>query len=101
MISALFKSIGRPYLDVILRSGDLRVRIVERPALWMRDGQLADLQDQLRSVAGRVLPHGDLTYGVFAHDGSRLRDTVVTIVTKSDGTPVAFNALGSGLITRI
>ena len=93
MISALFKSIGRPYLDVTLRSGDLRVRIVERPALWMRDGQLADLQHQLRSVAERVLPHGDLTYGVFAQDGARLRDTVVTIVTKPDGTPVAFNAL--------
>lgn len=93
MITAILKTIGRPYLDVGLRSGDFRVRIVERPALWMEAGALAVLQDQLRVVAGKTLPAGDLTYGVFAADGARLRETVITLVTDRSGAPIAFNAL--------
>lgn len=94
MIKALFQAARRDYLDVTLRSGPaLVVRIVERPGLWMEPAALAALQDQLRHVAGQVLPSGDLTYGVFADGGARLRETVVTLVYTADGTPVAFNAL--------
>jgi hypothetical protein len=40
MIGAALRSMAQPYLDLTLRSGpDLRVRIVERPGLWMELGQ--------------------------------------------------------------
>lgn len=93
MFTAILKSFGRQYLDTAIRSGDLRVRIVERPGLWMTPTDLSALQHQLREVAVKTLPAGDLTYGVFAPDGARLRDTVITLVTDKTGTPIAFNAL--------
>lgn len=54
---------------------------------------LAVLRGQLRAVAGKTLPAGDLTYGVFAEGSTRLNQTIITLVTTTDGTPVAFNAL--------
>ena len=94
MIRALFQAVRRAYLDVTLRSGpDLRVRIVERPGLWMDAADLVALQGQLRTVASKTLPVGDLNYGVFAEGGTRLNQTIITLVTTTDGTPVAFNAL--------
>lgn len=93
MITAVLKSFGRAYLDVAIRAGDLRVHIVERPALWMQDAQITALQDKLRVVAARTVPEGDLTYGVFAPDGAGLRETVITLVTDTSGRPLAFNAL--------
>lgn len=93
MITAVLKSFGREYLDVAIRSGDLRVHIMERPALWMQDAEIAALQDKLRHIAARTLPEGDLTYGVFAPNGAGLRETVITLVTDKVGAPVAFNAL--------
>lgn len=94
MIKALFQAARREFLDVTLRSGsDLVVRIVERPALWMKADELAALQEQLQTVARQVLPSGALTYGVFAAGGAGLRETVVTLVCTGNGTPVAFNAL--------
>lgn len=98
MITALLKSFGRQYLDVTIRSGNLRVRIIERPALWMDDAALATLQGQLRLIASKTLPAGDLTYGVFAPDGERLRETVITLVTDAADTPIAFNALAIMLV---
>ena len=94
MIRALFQAVRRAYLDVTLRSGpDLRVRIVERPGLWMDAADLVALQGQLRTVASKTLPVGDLNYGVFAEGDTRLNQTIITLVTTTDGTPVAFNAL--------
>ena len=81
-------------MDVTLRSGsDHTVRIVERPGLWMTDDALADLSGQLRTVAGRTLDAGKLTYGVFSGDKSRMEAVIVTLVSRQDGTPIAFNAL--------
>lgn len=94
MIGALFQAVRRAHLDVTLRSGpDLRVRIVERPGLWMEPDDLAALQGQLRAIARKRLPAGDLTYGVFAEGGARLNETIITLVSTARGTPVAFNAL--------
>ncbi len=94
MIGAAIKSLSQPYLDLSLRSGpDLRVRIVERPGLWMEQAALEALTADLRRIASKTLAAGSLTYGVFSGDASRLRDTIVTLVTRKDGTPVAFNAL--------
>lgn len=81
-------------MDVTLRSGpDYTVRIVERPGLWMDAAALADLSASLRVIAGRTLDAGSLTYGVFSGDKARMGAVIITLVSRRDGTPVAFNAL--------
>lgn len=92
MIGTALKSLSRRYLDVSLRSGrDLQVRIVERPGLWMTSEALKALSADLRTVAARTL-EGDLTYGVFSGDPTRMSESIITLVTRH-GQPVAFNAL--------
>ncbi len=81
-------------MDVTMRSGsDYVVRIVERPGLWMDAAEIAALSQDLRTVAGRTLDAGSLTYGVFSGDKSRMGEVFITLVSRRDGTPVAFNAL--------
>ncbi|MDP5085674.1 MAG: hypothetical protein NWQ23_09655 [Yoonia sp.] len=81
-------------MDVTLRSGpDYVVRIIERPGLWMEPDALADLSHNLRRIAARTLEAGSLTYGVFSGDKSRMGEVIITLVSRRDGTPVAFNAL--------
>ncbi len=94
MIAPILKSLRRDYMDVTLRNGrDRIVRIMERPGRWMSDQQVQDLTRDLRTVAAKTLDDGTLTYGVFSGDRARLNDTIITLVTLRDGTPVAFNAL--------
>jgi len=94
MIGTALRSLGKRYLDVTLRSGpDLTVRIVERPGLWMAQDALDALCADLRAVASRTLAAGSLTYGVFSGDRARLEATIITLVRRRDGRPVAFNAL--------
>lgn len=93
MIGSLIASIGQRYLNVTFRSGALRVRIIERPGLWMDATQMGQLTQDLRSVAQTSLTEGDLTYGVFSGRRERMENTVITIVYGSDGRPIAFNAL--------
>lgn len=93
MIGPLISSLARRHMDVRLKqSGGLQVRIMERPGLWMDDAALAALTADLRRVARRTLA-GDLTYGVFSGARERLEKTIITLVRRRDGTPVAFNAL--------
>ena len=81
-------------MDLRLRArGDLAVRIIERPGAWMDAAALAALSNDLRQVAGRTLDAGALSYGVFSGDKARLRDVIITLVSRADGTPIAFNAL--------
>lgn len=81
-------------MDVTMRSGrDLVVRIMERPGRWMDEAALQALTLDLRSIAAKTLDAGSLTYGVFSGDRTRLEDTIITLVSLRDGTPVAFNAL--------
>jgi len=94
MIVPFLKSLRRAYLDVTLNSGsDYVVRIMERPGRWMSDSSLDALTNDLRQIAKKTLQAGTLSYGVFAGDRDPLRNTIVTLVTTKDGTPVAFNAL--------
>ncbi|MEL6683561.1 MAG: hypothetical protein AAFQ09_13130, partial [Pseudomonadota bacterium] len=94
MIGTIFKTFGRRYLDVTLRSGpDYVVRIVERPGRWMDAAALNDLSTRLRVVASRTLNAGTLTYGVFSGRKEAMEAVVITLVSRKDGTPVAFNAL--------
>lgn len=94
MIGTVFKTFGRKYMDVTLRSGPgYVVRIIERPGLWMDAAALADLRKSLRTVAARTLDAGNLTYGVFSGDQAALGAVIITLVNRRDGRPVAFNAL--------
>jgi len=83
-------------MDLTLRSGpDHVVRIIERPGLWMDGPALAELSAQLRIIASRTLATGGLTYGVFSGDAARMGQLIITLVSRPDGTPVAFNALAA------
>ncbi len=94
MITPILKSLRREYMDVSMRSGrDHVVRIMERPGRWMEEAGLQALTDDLRTIASKTLDAGSLTYGVFSGDRARMRDTIITLVTLPDGTPIAFNAL--------
>jgi hypothetical protein len=94
VIRAVLKAMRRRYMDVTLRSGpDLTVRIVERPGLWMTPEELAALSAALRQISARTLALGALTYGVFSGDPAPLGRVVITLVSRRDGTPIAFNAL--------
>lgn len=94
MIAATLRSLGRRHLDLRLRAaGGLRVRIMERPGLWMADVDLDALVADLRHVAAQTLGPGTLTYGVFSGDRARLEQTIITLISAADGRPVAFNAL--------
>jgi hypothetical protein len=85
----------RHYLDLSLPVGQgRRMRIVERPGLWMEPAKLTELVGQLRRIAARTLNDRDLEYGIFSGDKSRLEATFITLVTDGrSGAPIAFNAL--------
>ena len=94
MIRPVLQSLRREHMDLRLRSGrDHIVRILERPGVWMTDAELAALSADMRAIADKSLDHGDLTYGVFSGQRADVSDTVITLVSRRDGTPIAFNAL--------
>ena len=94
MIRPILKSLRRAHMDVTLRHGrDRVVRIMERPGRWMSEQDLHALTTDLRQIASKTLDEGSLTYGVFSGNRERMRDTIVTLVSARDGTPIAFNAL--------
>lgn len=94
MIGPILKSLRREHMDVTMRQGrDLIVRIMERPGRWMSDQDLQKLTSDLRTIASKTLADGSLTYGVFVGERDHMRDTIVTLVSTRDGTPIAFNAL--------
>ncbi|SMD15756.1 hypothetical protein [Rhizobium sp. RU36D] len=95
MIGAYFRSLSQRNLNFRMVVGQGFVsRIVERPGLWMTADELDALAAELRQVAAATLPGGELTYGVFAADRERLKQTILTIVyERKSGRPVAFNAL--------
>lgn len=94
VIRTVLAAMSQRYMDVSLKSGPgLRVRILERPGLWVEAAALEALSSDLRRVASRTVAEGGLTYGVFAADRARMGQSIITLVTRADGTPVAFNAL--------
>lgn len=103
------RSLGRRYLDTTLNTGGGFVtRILDRPGHWMSQDELDKLSADLREIASHTLASGSLTYGVFSADRERLEHSVITLVTrKSDGKPIAFNALVlmdiplNGAVTRV
>src|SRR4051812_14521626 len=89
------QAFAQPTIDLTLRTHEgLITRIVESPGRALGEEELARLVAQLRVVAGKTLPAGDLTYGIFSGERERLARAIVTVISEeASGRPVAFNAL--------
>src|SRR5262245_10650664 len=86
---------AQPTIDLTLRTHEgFSTRIVESPGRALSEDDLERLVAQLRVVAGKTLPAGDLTYGIFSGERERLARAIVTVISEeASGRPVAFNAL--------
>jgi hypothetical protein len=85
----------RPYiaLEFIAGSGKFRVRILERPGLWLAPIELERIVADMRRVVNS-LGIGDLPYGILSGDRRHLDRAILTLIEERDrGTPVAFNAM--------
>lgn len=89
------QAFAQPTIDLTLRTHEgLTTRIVESPGKALSEDELERLVAQLRVVAGKTLPAGDLTYGIFSGERERLSRAIVTVICEeATGRPVAFNAL--------
>ncbi|MCW5704535.1 MAG: hypothetical protein AB7I42_18060 [Bradyrhizobium sp.] len=89
------KAFAQPAIDLTLRTHEgLTTRIVESPGRTLSEDELEWLVAQLRVVAGKTLPAGDLTYGIFSGERERLSRAIVTVISEeASGRPIAFNAL--------
>jgi len=85
--------LGRKYLDFEFPlKNEVRLRIVERPGLWMGRGALDHLLADVRQVVKTVIPSG-LEYGVLSGDKRRLDNAVLSILyDQASRKPIAFNA---------
>ena len=90
-----WKAFSQPTIDLTLRThAGLATRIVENPGRSLSEAELKALVSQLRVVAGKTLPAGSLTYGIFSGEPERLSRAVVTLICEeATGRPIAFNAL--------
>ena len=62
-----WKAFSQPTIDLTLRThAGLATRIVESPGRSLSEAELEALVSQLRVVAGKTLPAGSLTYGIFS-----------------------------------
>ena len=69
--------------------GSLKVR-----GASLSQPDLDQLVADLRTVAGKTLPAGSLTYGIFSGERERLARAIVTLISdEATGRPIAFNAL--------
>jgi hypothetical protein len=89
------KAFHQPAIDLTLRTHTgLRTRIIESPGKSLSQDDLDQLVSQLRIIAGKTLPAGDLAYGIFSGERDRLARAIVTLISEeATGRPIAFNAL--------
>lgn len=89
------KAFSQPTIDLSLRThAGLVTRIIERPGESLVQAELDELVAQLRTVAGKTLPAGSLSYGIFSGERERLSRAIVTLISEeATGHPIAFNAL--------
>ena len=80
--------------ETVRMRGGARVRIVERPGMWMAAEDQRALVADLQTVLRAAIPAGSLDYGAASGDPERLASSVLTIVySADDDRAVAFNAL--------
>src|SRR5260221_6859243 len=89
------KAFSQQAIDLALRTHTgMQTRIVEGRGLSLSQDDLDELVAALRTVAGKTLPAGSLTYGIFSGDRDRLSRAVVTLIREeATNRPIAFNAL--------
>ncbi|SDO74889.1 hypothetical protein [Afipia sp. GAS231] len=89
------KAFSQPTIDLTLRThAGMTTRIVESPGLSLSQQDLDELVADLRTIAGKTLPAGSLTYGIFSGERKRLSRAIVTLISEEGtGCPIAFNAL--------
>jgi GNAT superfamily N-acetyltransferase len=89
------RALSQPTIDLTLRTHTgLQTRIVESPGLSLSQQDLDELVADLCTIAGKTLPAGSLSYGIFSGDRERLSRAIVTLVREEvSGRPIAFNAL--------
>ncbi|WP_316181846.1 MULTISPECIES: hypothetical protein [unclassified Bradyrhizobium] len=95
-------ALGQEAMDLSLRThAEFRTRIVESPGTTLDDAALAALVADLRTVAGKTLPAGELTYGIFSGERDPLARAIITVVSEeAGGRPIAFNALAVMQVER-
>jgi hypothetical protein len=94
MLRALLGLVGHHHLNLGLPAAPgYEARVIERPGLWMTPKELARLLEEMRALAARATPGDSLGYGVLSGAQDRLDNSVLTLVRRSDGRLVAFNAL--------
>ena len=72
----------------------VRIRILERPGLWMAPERRDELLDELRTVAARSTPDGPLDYGVLSGSKERWDRCVLTLLRdERTGRLVGFSAM--------
>lgn len=101
-ISFWLTALGQEAMDLSLRThAELRTRIVESPGTTLDDAALAALVADLRTIAGKTLPAGELTYGIFSGAREPLARAIITVVSEeAGGRPIAFNALAVMQVER-
>src|SRR4051794_8696567 len=76
------KAFSQPTIDLTLRThARLTTRIVESPGLSLSQPDLDALVADLRAIAGKTLPAGSLTYGIFSGKRERLSRAIVTLIS--------------------
>ncbi len=72
---------------------DVVATIYDKPGRWMRDGELAELRAELRTVARAAIP-GELDYGVFRPERAPYENRLIVIGRHlARGEAVGFNAM--------
>jgi len=89
------KAFSQETIDLTLRThAGLQTRIIESPGLSLSQDDLDQLVADLRGIAGKTLPAGSLTYGIFSGEREPLARAIVTLIREeATGRPIAFNAL--------
>ena len=89
-----FDAFRRRYLDVRFRTRrGARLRLVERPGLWMSEAEQRAIVEDVRQVVVAGVGPAGLGYGVIADPETLKRAIVTVIYSEHTGQPVAFNAL--------
>ena len=78
----IWRALTKQHLDIeFLATKDTKAFIYERPGSWMTDADLAELVDDLRTVASKTLPKGSLRYGVLGGDKNRLKNCIILYIS--------------------
>lgn len=80
-------------LEFLAGRNQFRVRVLERPGLWLSVNQQRQVVADMRRVVAS-LGIGDLPYGLLAGDPPQLDRAILTLIEdRATGAPVAFNAM--------